>query len=293
MKIVLFGAGGQLGRTFTVVTQSQEIKVSSYPRDKADITNRKIIFSILERENPDYVVNAAAYTAVDKAEAEQERAFLINEVGVKNIAEACKKYNATLIHISTDYMFDGENSAAYIENDKPNPINVYGLSKWKGEEAVRQALDQHIILRVSWVFGLYGNNFVKTMLKLGSEREALNIVSDQIGCPTSTENISNVILEIIDHLETKSNKPFGTYHYCDSPVTNWHAFAKKIFSEAEKYQPLKIKQVNAIKTVDYPTPAKRPMNSQLNCELIKSTFDIEQRSWEKSLNKLVKELIEQ
>jgi len=293
MKIVLFGAGGQLGRTFMDVAQFHKINVSAYARSEADITNENTVLAILQEEKPDYVVNAAAYTAVDKAETEHELAFQINEAAVKNIALACKKYNTTLIHLSTDYVFDGEKNSAYVEDDTSNPINVYGLSKWKGEEVVRQTLEQYIILRVSWVFGLYGNNFVKTMLKLGREREAFNIVSDQVGCPTSTENISEIILEIINHLETKESNPFGTYHYCDSPVTNWHAFANKIFSEAKKYQPLKIKQVNAIKAVDYPTPAKRPMNSQMNCELIKSTFNIEQRSWEQSLNKLVKDLIEQ
>jgi len=290
MKIVLFGAGGQLGRTFSDIAQNRAIHLSAYTRSEVDITNENAVLSVLQKEQPDYVVNAAAYTAVDKAETDQAAAYGVNEIGVKNIALACKKNNVTLIHISTDYVFDGEKSHAYKEDDKPKPINVYGLSKWQGEEAVRRILDQHIILRVSWVFGFYGHNFVKTMLKIGQEREALNIVSDQLGCPTSTEHISEVILAIIDHLQTRDNKPYGTYHYCDSPVTNWHSFAKKIFSEAEKYQSLKIKQINAIDTADYPTPAKRPMNSQINCDRIKSEFDIEQRPWEQSLEKIVKEL---
>jgi len=290
MKVVLFGAAGQLGRTFSDIAQNRAIHLSAYTRSEVDITNEYAVLSVLQKEQPDYVVNAAAYTAVDKAETDQAAAYGVNEIGVKNIAFACKKNNATLIHISTDYVFDGKKSHAYKEDDEPNPVNVYGLSKCKGEEAVHYIIDQHIILRVCWVFGLYGHNFVKTMLKLGQEREALNIVSDQLGCPTSTEHISEVILAIIDHLHTKESKPYGTYHYSDSPVTNWHCFAKKIFSEAVKYQPFKIKQINAIGTADYPTPAKRPVNSQMNCDRIKSEFDIEQRSWEQSLEKIVKEL---
>jgi dTDP-4-dehydrorhamnose reductase len=295
MKIVLLGANGQLGLTFVEVCKSNsDINLHAYTRDDIDITSETQLQQVLDTVKPEFVVNAAAYTAVDLAESEPLVAYQVNETAVRNIARACKKVSAALIHISTDYVFDGENKDAYVESDATHPRGIYGKSKLKSEEAIREVLEQHIILRVSWVFSAYRNNFVKTMLRLGKELESLGIVSDQQGSPTSTKHISQVILKIIAYLKTHSHsdKPYGTYHYCDKPFTNWFAFAEKIFQEAEKYQPLMVKQVNAITTDDYPTPAKRPMNSRLNCQLIEKTFGIKQYAWEESLKQVVKEIMQ-
>jgi len=293
MKILLLGAGGQLGNTFIDVANKNNIDITAFNRSELDITDANALETVFTGIKPDFVVNAAAYTAVDKAETEHDQAFLINETGPKNIALACAKFDATLIHISTDYVFNGEKQSAFREDDITDPINAYGLSKWRGEEAVRNTLNKHIILRVSWVFGLHGNNFVKTMLQLAKERAELNIVGDQYGCPTATESISKVILTIIEQLNNGKDDVYGTYHYCDKPVTNWYEFAQQIFAEAEEYGQLKLTKTNKISTKQYTTPAKRPRNSEMDCSLIKKTFGIEQYDWQQALNKVIKELEQQ
>ncbi|MDH5259118.1 MAG: dTDP-4-dehydrorhamnose reductase, partial [Gammaproteobacteria bacterium] len=305
------GAGGQLGKELSEMASVSGFNVVACDRQTLDITDANAALEKIKNELPDCVVNAAAYTAVDKAESDAENAYLINETGAKNIAEACQAASIPLIHISTDYVFNGQKDSPYNEKDTVDPQSVYGLSKYKGEQAVRETLDKHIILRVSWVFGLHGNNFVKSILRLASERDELNIVADQLGCPTSTVNIANVILQIVPQIcdESFKQKNFGTYHYCDAPETTWFGFASAIVeaaraeaarAEAAKAEALsaeqspfelKVKQIIPIMTHEYPTPAKRPVNSRLDTALIEKTFGVKRAEWRPELDKLIQKLI--
>ena len=297
-KILILGAGGQLGKELGELAinsnrnRNQEFDVVAYDRKALDITDANAVLYAIQNDRPDCVINAAAYTAVDKAESDTENAFLINEVGARNIAEACLAENARLIHISTDYVFNGKKDSPYNESDEVDPQSVYGLSKYKGEQAVRDVLPNHIILRVSWVFGFHGNNFVKSILRLARERDELNIVADQLGCPTSTVNIANVILQMVPQIcdESFKEKRFGTYHYCDAPETTWFGFASAIVEAARKTEDLKVKQIIPIMTHEYPTPAKRPVNSRLDTSLIEKTFSIKRAEWRPELDALIQKL---
>lgn len=291
MKLLITGAGGQLGQTLSQMASNQ-YDVIAYDRHSLDITDAKAVEGVITEIKPDCVVNAAAYTAVDKAETEKEQALAINRDGSANLAKVCAEQNIPLIHISTDYVFNGDKKTPYNEADDADPINVYGESKWAGEEAVRKTHAAHIILRVSWVFGFYGNNFVKTIQRLARERNELRVVADQQGCPTSTENISNVLLRIIEQVKQPGFEEFGTYHYCDAPDSNWHEFASAIVAETKKYETLAVENIQAITTEEFPTPAKRQSNSRMDCSKLKQVFGIERYSWQDALKKLVKELSE-
>jgi len=291
MKILITGAGGQLGQTLSKKTADLHETVV-LDRRSLDITNLPDVEKIIEETKPECVINAAAYTAVDKAETETELAFEINRDGPKNLAIVCAKFDIPLIHVSTDYVFNGEKSSPYVETDEICPINVYGESKWQGEEAVRTACDKHIILRVSWVFGLYGHNFVKTIQRLARELEEFKIVADQQGCPTATENISRVILRIVDKFSDNDFSNYGTYHYCDSPATNWCEFAKVITEETSVYEDLMVKNILPNTTAGYPTPAARPQNSRMDCSKLQRDFGIEQYAWRDALKKMIKDLHE-
>ena len=208
---MILGAAGQLGKELHELLLSLKdspspIEVVAYDRKSLDITSAKAISHAVNKERPDCVVNAAAYTAVDAAESDAENAFLINEAGARCVAQACQEASIHLIHISTDYVFNGQKDSPYNEKDEVDPQNVYGLSKYRGEQAIREVMSNHIILRVSWVFGLYGHNFVKSILRLAKEREELKVVADQLGCPTSTINIANVILTVVLQICDKSFK---------------------------------------------------------------------------------------
>jgi len=289
MKILITGAGGQLGQTLSV-RMAEVHETLALDRKAFDITNRSMVDNIIAKNQPDCVINTAAYTAVDKAEDERSLAIKINRDGPENLAKVCEKYDIPLIHISTDYVFDGEKKSPYIENDVTKSINVYGESKGLGELAVREHCRKHIILRVSWVFGVHGHNFVKTIQRLSRELSTLNIVSDQQGCPTSTDNISSVLLRITDQIKSPDFDGWDTYHYCDTPESNWFEFAKVIVAETQKYETLAIKQLGSKLTVDYPTPAKRPKNSRMNCQKLKNQFGIAQYSWPEALKQMIKEL---
>ncbi len=289
MKILITGAGGQLGQTLSE-RLAEVHDTLAFDRQGFDITNLSLIDNIIKETQPDCVINTAAYTAVDKAEDERLLALKINRDGPENLAKICEKYDIPLIHISTDYVFDGEKTSPYTEDDVTNPINVYGESKCLGEEAVRENCRKHIILRVSWVFGVHGHNFVKTIQRLSRELATLNIVSDQQGCPTSTENISTVLLSITEKIKSPGFDSWGTYHYCDTPESNWFEFAKAIVAETQVYETLAIKQLGSKLTVDYPTPAKRPKNSRMNCQKLETQLGIARCSWAKALKQMIKEL---
>ena len=242
--------------------------------DVLDITDRKQIEKELEEYQPDFVINASAYTAVDLAEKEEEKAFAINTQGVADLAEVCKDHNAVLIHISTDYVFDGETNLSYAEDDFTNPIGVYGASKRKGEELALENNPETVIIRTSWLYSEFNKNFVKTMLHLFAIKEELGIVADQFGQPTNANDLAQAIMDIIK----SQNKIFGIYHFSNYPETTWFDFANKI-KEFSKSDIL----LKPIATEDFPTPAKRPKRSTMSLDKIEKDYHIEPRHWENSL----------
>jgi dTDP-4-dehydrorhamnose reductase len=291
MKILITGAEGQVGKELVSIAKQHGLDVIAAGRAELEITQLKNIESAIQHHKPDLVINAAAYTAVDRAEEEQDIAYAINRDGAENLASVCKEQDIPLLHISTDYVFDGTNSEAYSEMDAVSPLGIYGISKWQGEEAIRQKLPQHIILRVAWVFGAQGNNFVKTMLRLAKDRDELNVISDQFGGPSPAKDIAKTLISLAETYQKEKTLEWGTYHYCGTEKTNWCNFSKEIFTQAkEKGLINKEIKVHAITTAEYPVPAKRPANSMLNCSKLKNTFGIEMPSWKKALNEVLIEL---
>lgn len=263
MKVLLTGANGQLGRCFQD-RFPQEWQLIATDSDVLDITNQQAVESFIQQHKPDIVVNAAAYTAVDKAESEPELAELINAQGPYHLALASQSIDAHFYHVSTDYVFDGTSTTPYKETDKTNPLGVYGKTKLNGEQLSSQANPNTTIIRTAWVYSEYGNNFVKTMLRLAKERDELKVVNDQIGCPTYAGDLAACIIELI-----KQNNPAGLYHYCGKEVMSWYEFANKII-DAGYEQGLLIKKptIIGIPTSEYPTPVQRPAYSVLSVEKI-------------------------
>jgi len=286
-KVLVIGAGGQLGHCIRKIVAQRAIEGVVFPDEKdaniLDIPNLEVLF---EREKPAYVINCAAYTAVDKAEDEAEIAKAINETGAKNLAQLCKQHQATLVHISTDFVFEGSEVKLLKEDDIARPINVYGATKLNGELAIIKELDHHIIIRTSWLYSEYGNNFVKTMLKLGAERDELNIIADQVGTPTYAIDLANTIFDIIQN----SEKKYGIYHFSNEGVTSWYDFAKAIFDLSGANVSVKDVKVNPIPTSAYPTKAKRPHFSVMDKTKIKTDYNINVPYWLDSLAKCIKEL---
>jgi len=281
------GCKGQLGSELMALADTYGCKAIGFDRDSLDISQLADVAAAVAKYKPDAVINAAAYTAVDKAESDQEAAQAVNATAVSHLARSCAEHNIPLLHVSTDYVFDGSKKTAYSETDTVSPLGVYGETKLAGEEAVLAACEKYYILRTSWVFSAHGNNFVKTMLRLGAERSELGVVGDQYGKPTSAREIARVIYEMLN-----SNKEaWGIYHIAQPDAVSWHGFAQEIFTEAQKQSmSLQIQQVKAIGTDDYPTAAKRPVNSELNCQKLQSTFGITLAPWAESLKNVVKEL---
>ncbi|MCG8158724.1 dTDP-4-dehydrorhamnose reductase [Brenneria goodwinii] len=284
MKILLTGANGQLGRCFQD-RLPEGWQVWATDTAELDITDYEKVLAVVKAFQPDAIVNAAAYTAVDKAESEPELAALVNKTGPENLAKAAKEVEARLIHVSTDYVFDGKATVPYVETDKTNPLGVYGQTKLDGEIAVSHILPEGIIIRTAWVFSEYGNNFVKTMLRLGKERESLGIVSDQRGCPTYAGDIALAIIDLL-----KQNADGGIYHFCGDKEVAWSDFAETIFEKALALGKLeKSPVINAITTEQYHTPARRPAYSSLNCEKVKS-LEIIISNWRGALNYILVKL---
>ena len=237
---------------------------------------------------PDLIINAAAYTAVDKAETYIETAFAVNEKAVTLLAQAAHEADIPLFHISTDYVFDGTSSVPYKETDPVNPQSVYGASKLAGEQVLERTHTKHIILRTSWVFGSTGNNFVKTMLRLGKEREELSVVADQHGCPTSARSIAEVLWQLAEKYVSERTLPWGVYHFSNSPACSWHEFACEIFEQAVKAGVLERKPVvQPITTAEYPTPAKRPAWSVLDFEKVESLVERKVPRWHETLKDII------
>lgn len=278
-KILVTGANGQLGQCLQKISsQFEEFEFIFTDSETLDITNKEEVNDFFWQNAPDFCINAAAYTAVDLAETDVEKAFLVNADGTENLAEACAENNAQFIHVSTDYVFDGENNLSYTEEDFTNPLGVYGASKLAGDELALEVNPCSVILRTSWVYSEFGKNFVKTMLSLFATKEELNIVADQFGQPTNANDLAEAIMKII-----KSEKITpGIFNFSNLGRISWFDFAKKIAELSDA----KIK-LNAIETSQYPTPAKRPKNSVLDLDKISKTYGIQLKPWEESLEDCV------
>ena len=287
LRILITGGSGQVGHCLKA--QLQGCAELSVPDSTAlNIADRGSVRQAVETFRPDYIINAAAYTAVDKAESDAERAFAVNRDGARHLAEAAEAAGAVMLHISTDYVFDGAGGAPYDEAAPTAPQNIYGASKLAGEQAVLAACRRAVVMRTSWVFGAHGQNFVKTMLRLGRERDSLSIVADQYGAPTAAADIAAALITIVRrHTPEQLAERAGIYHYCGSPYASWFEFAETIFAEAAAQGVLaKIPAVKPIATADYPTPAKRPADSRLDCGKIRAVFGIGPCDWHSALSDL-------
>lgn len=290
MKILVTGANGQVGWELSSRSEQQGFEVLALNRSDLDITNPDSVRREVNRSDVSLVVNAAGYTAVDQAELEPELAFAVNRDGSAYLASACAKTGIPLLHISTDYVFDGQKQQSYLVTDPVSPLGVYGKSKAAGEVEVRKRLREHLILRTSWVYGVHGHNFVTTLLRLGREREVVRVVADQYGCPTYAADLAEAILRLAAHVLEGRQVHWGTYHYCGKGVTSWHGFAEEIFRLAAGYESLKVKRVEPIITAEYPTQAQRPVNAILDCSALEKTFGIHPQPWAESLARMLEVL---
>ena len=284
MVVLVTGANGQLGQSLQFIAKHYpELHFIFCSSSDLDITNLESCQAVFFKTKPNYCINAAAYTAVDKAESEPEKAHLINVIAAKNLAVVCKEFSSVLLHISTDFVFDGSKNIPYNETDIPNPTGVYGQTKLEGEKAIQAVFENYYIIRTSWVYSQFGNNFMKTMLRLASERDSISVVNDQIGTPTNAVDLAECLVKIICHTElVEVQQPttdnFGVYNFSNEGQCSWYDFAKEIF----KINNIEI-DLNPIPTSSFPTPAKRPKYSVLDKTKIKSTFGLEIKNWEESL----------
>ena len=279
MVVLVTGANGQLGQSIkSIANKYPTIQFVYTDFYEMDITNIESCTNAFLKYQPQFCINTAAYTAVDKAESEPEKAHLINGLGSENLAKVCKENDTILLHISTDFIFDGTSKKPYLESDFPNPQSVYGQTKLEGEIAIQNTWEKHFIIRTSWVYSQFGANFMKTMLRLASERDSLSVVSDQIGTPTNAVDLAEVLLTIVKSPVTHHPSSFGIYNFSNEGVCSWYDFAAAIFHQKE----IKI-DLKPIPTSAYPTPAKRPAYSVLDKTKIKNTFNIEVNEWKTSL----------
>ena len=283
MNILVTGSKGQVGWELLNRGVGTGAIVTGVDIEEIDIADKRAVVKLVGDLSPDLVVNAAAYTAVDAAEENTELAFQVNRDGPANLAAACLAGKIPLIHISTDYVYGGDQEGAYVEDDPTAPLGAYAQSKAEGDQAVSGILAEHIILRTAWVYGVHGHNFVKTMLRLGRDREQLSVVDDQKGCPTDAADLAEGILAIAQQIHKMQKAPWGVYHFCGKGQTTWHGFAKEIFRLARQYETFKVEFVEPVPTSAYPTPARRPANSVLDCSKINRAFNIVPRAWEQSL----------
>ena len=286
MVVLVTGANGQLGQSIQfIANQYPNVQFIYTDYQELDITNFESCHTVFAKYKPQFCINTAAYTAVDKAESEAEKAHLINVIGPENLAKVCKEYNTILLHISTDFIFDGTSTQPYLETDIPNPKSVYGQTKLDGELAVQKNWEKHFIIRTSWVYSQFANNFMKTMLRLASERDSLSVVIDQIGTPTYAVDLAEVLMNIIQSSITNKPSPFGIYNFSNEGVCSWHDFASAIFHQ----KGISI-DLQPIPTSAYPTPAKRPSYSVLDKSKIKNTFNLKINDWKTSLQSCLNQL---
>jgi len=286
-KLMIVGAKGQVGNCLVNAASSLGFIILAVDRDELDITDRVAVSTQVSAFKPDVIINAAAHTAVDKAEVELDASYAINRDGPAYLAKAAHGVGAVMLHISTDYVFAGNKDGLYVETDPVDPQGVYGASKLAGEVAVAEHCARHLILRTAWVFGEHGNNFVKTMLRLGSQRDSLGVVADQFGGPTYAGDIAAALLAMAQRALQPDFMDWGIYHFAGEPHVSWHGFATTIF-DAGVAQGLLVQSplVNPIATADYPTPAKRPANSRLDCSRIHAVFGIMPSDWQAALSDL-------
>ncbi|MGF1458812.1 MAG: dTDP-4-dehydrorhamnose reductase [Leptolyngbyaceae cyanobacterium] len=285
MKILLIGSQGQVGQALAATLPAVG-SLTAWSRADLDLTQSESLVTRVTQQAPDVIVNAAAYTAVDQAEQQPDLAYQVNHRAPELLAQAAQACGATLIHLSTDYVFDGTQNRPYQPTDSPNPLGVYGRSKLAGEIAVREQCDRHIILRTAWVYGALGRgNFVKTMLRLGASRAMLKVVYDQVGCPTWSNDIAGAIAQLLPRLTLET---YGTYHFTNSGAISWYDFAVAIFEEAAALNyPLAIQTVLPITTDQYPTPARRPAYSVLNGAKLATLLEQTAPHWRLSLRKML------
>ena len=296
-KILLTGVNGQVGHALKSKFLQHEVIALS--REQLDLTKAHDIRRIIRDIKPDLIINPAAYTAVDKAESEPELAFAINATAAQILAEEAARLNAALIHFSTDYVYDGTKSGFYDETDAVNPVSVYGKSKLAGEDAILAVGLPYLILRTSWVYGAYGKNFLKTILRLGAERDNLRIVADQFGAPTSSESIANGVVQLVDVWQPHQENQTGIYHFTNTGETSWHGFSCEIINEYNRLSSDKnwpalkagVENIAAISTAEYPTPAARPANSKLDNSKFKQVFDVELPRWQAGLQQVMQALV--
>lgn len=293
-NILISGADGQLGRELQKLRWPDGCKVRACPKGELDITDLGAVERMVGEGNYHWIVNAAAFTDVDRAESDRELAFAVNEDGPRNLAQACENNGAILIHVSTDYVFDGTNQDLYLEDDPMAPTGVYGASKAAGEGAVRGLLAQHIIVRTAWLVSAHGKNFVTTILRQASERDELRIISDQIGSPTTAGDLAQALGQIVAQLGTDAGDPapgpWGTYHCANAGAASWFDLAREIVATAMP-ESEQAPTVIPISTGDYPTAARRPKNSHMCCEKIYRAFGIRMPAWDTAVRKLVHELV--
>jgi dTDP-4-dehydrorhamnose reductase len=281
-NIVVFGASGQLGQCFKNIAEKEGLSSIYFPSEaEANILDFDALKNVFETYKPAYSINCAAYTAVDKAEDDQKIALKVNKTGVENLARLCAENGSTLIHVSTDFVFKGDRSTPRVEDDVAEPVNVYGQTKLEGEQVVEELLKKYFILRTGWLYSEYGNNFVKTMLKLGAERDELKVIADQAGTPTYAIDLATCIINIIKSESTA----YGIYHYSNEGIASWYDFAKAIFEISGATV-----KVLPVKTSEYVTKAKRPAYSVMDKSKIKNTFKIEIPYWRESLATCINKL---
>ena len=279
INLLVTGSSGQLGQCLKqLLLSATDISCHFAAREDLDITNSDELQRFFSDHNFDYCINTAAYTNVEKAESEQKKAFLINAEGAYSLAKACKKHNVVLLHISTDYVFDGMAKTPYQEQDPTNPLNVYGASKLKGEQHIGDTWNKHFIIRTSWLYSQYGHNFLNSMLQFAKQKKALTITTQQKGTPTNANDLAQMLVTIIK----TGNARYGVYHFSNQGEATWYDFAKAIFKATGE-----IDTVNLAKTEHYATFAKRPSYSVLNCNKLKDTLGITYRNWEDSLKQII------
>jgi dTDP-4-dehydrorhamnose reductase len=282
--IIVLGAKGQVGNDLVELLTLKGAEVRGFAREEADLTRVEDLIGKLAILKPTAVINAAAYTAVDLAEKEPEKAFLINGAAPGALARFCASKDIPFVHYSTDYVFSGIGDRPWTETDPTGPLSVYGKSKLAGEEEILAAGGKCVILRTSWVYSPFGKNFLNTMLKLGAEKDELRIVSDQVGAPTLSRHLAQATLDILNKARTMDHFPAGIFHVCNLGETTWYDFAREIFTQARANGlELRVKQITPIATADYPTPAKRPLNSRLSSLRLLDTFAIELPEWRVAL----------